>query len=261
MRVAVLGLGEAGALIASDLVAAGDEVRGHDPGPVATPTGVRRHDSAREAVEGCGLVIALTPGGSARDALETVLDSLGPETVYADLSTGSPGSKAELAALVANRGASFADVALMSPVPGRGLGAPALVSGSGATRYAELVNARGGSVEVVGPAAGEAASRKLLRSVVTKGLAGVLMEAMEGAEATGRGEWMWNHVVELLTGLDEPMLRRLVAETPRHARRRLEEMEAVREMLAGLGVPSPMTEATIARLRRLVAGGTSVSGN
>jgi hypothetical protein len=33
-------------------------------------------------------------------------------------------------------------------------------------------------------------------------------------------------------------------------------MEAVREMLAGHAVPAPMTEATIARLRRLLEQGT-----
>ena len=38
MRVAVLGLGEAGGRIAADLVAAGADVRGWDP--VARPSGV-----------------------------------------------------------------------------------------------------------------------------------------------------------------------------------------------------------------------------
>jgi hypothetical protein len=41
--------------------------------------------------------------------------------IYADLNTASPALKHELAALVADSGAQFADVALIGPVPARGL--------------------------------------------------------------------------------------------------------------------------------------------
>ena len=41
MRIAVLGLGEAGSLFASDLVAAGAGVSAFDPAPVPTPDGGR----------------------------------------------------------------------------------------------------------------------------------------------------------------------------------------------------------------------------
>ena len=45
MRVAVLGLGEAGGRFATDLVAAGVQVAAFDPGPVPTPSGVERWPS------------------------------------------------------------------------------------------------------------------------------------------------------------------------------------------------------------------------
>jgi 3-hydroxyisobutyrate dehydrogenase-like beta-hydroxyacid dehydrogenase len=253
MRIAVLGLGEAGAEIAADLAVAGDEVHAYDPGPVTTPEHVTRHHHARTAVEGCGLVLAVTPGSSARDLLTEVVEALAKEALYADLSTAAPAVKSALAEMA--RPLLFADVALMSPVPGRGLSTPAIVSGSGAAHYADLINARGGNVEFVEGPAGEAAQRKLLRSVVMKGLAGVLMEAMEAAQTAGKDEWMWDRIVETLTAMDAPMLRRLVMETPRHAARRREEMEAARELLSELEVPSSMTDGTIARLERLIAEG------
>ncbi|MCI0424348.1 MAG: DUF1932 domain-containing protein [Actinobacteria bacterium] len=184
-----------------------------------------------------------------------MLDDLGEGTLYADLSTTSPDVKVRMAELTAGRGVTFADVAMMSPVPGRGLGVPCLVSRSGAARYAELVNHRGGQVEVVGPDAGEAALRKLLRSVVMKGVAAVLMEALEAAEAADRGLWLWDHISEVFTAIDDPVLRRLVLETPTHARRRIDEMVSTAALLRDLEVPSPMTDATIARQRRLVVEG------
>ena len=255
MRIAVLGLGEAGSLIASDLVRAGDEVHAYDPAEVSPPALVTLDPEASTAVDGCDLILGLTPGSRAKEALEGVLDFLVDRAVYADLSTCSPATKTDLATMVAGRGALFADVALMSPVPGRGLATPSLVSGTGADRYAAEINARRGNVVVVGPDAGEAATRKLLRSVLMKGLAAVLIESMEAAEGAGRTDWYWSHVVDEMTALDEQMVRRLIFDTAPHAGRRIDEMEAARDLLVDLGVPPTMTEATITGLERLMAEG------
>jgi 3-hydroxyisobutyrate dehydrogenase-like beta-hydroxyacid dehydrogenase len=255
MRVGVLGLGEAGSLMASDLALAGDEVHGYDPVEMTAPGSVTLHRDAGASIHGCDLVLALTPGSRAQEALEGALDSIGEGSVYADLSTCAPATKIALAEIVEGRGALFADVALMSPVPGRGLGTPSLVSGTGADRYAAEINARGGNVVVVGPDAGEAATRKLLRSVLMKGLAAVLIESMEAAEGAGKAVWYWGHVVEEMTALDEEMVRRLIFDTAPHARRRIDEMEAAHDLLVDLGVPPTMTDATIAGLRRLAADG------
>lgn len=254
MRVAVLGLGEAGSLIASDLARAGDEVHAYDPAGLTPLGSVTLHPDAAGAVDGCELVLGLTPGSRAEEALGDVLDSLPDGVVYADLSTGSPSAKRDLAAMLGGR-ALFADVALMSPVPGRGLATPALASGPGADWYATEINARGGDVVVVGDGVGEAATRKLLRSVLMKGLAAVLIESMEAAESAAREDWYWDHVIDEMTALDEEMVRRLLFETAPHARRRIDEMEAARDLLVDLGVPPTMTEATIASLERLVAEG------
>jgi hypothetical protein len=49
----------------------------------------------------------------------------------------------------------------------------------------------------------------------------------------------------------------LIDATHVHAVRRLEEMEAARDLLIEAGVPATMTEATIALLRRFIEGGTT----
>jgi 3-hydroxyisobutyrate dehydrogenase-like beta-hydroxyacid dehydrogenase len=255
MKVAVLGLGEAGSVLAADLAHSGDEVHGYDPRPVPVPPGVQRHDTSQAAVAGCALVLAVVAASQADDALAQVLESLESGAIYADLSTASPGLKEALADKAAGRTAKFADVALMAPVPGRGLTAPALASGSGAAQYAKLINARGGQVDVVGERAGQAAARKLLRSVVMKGLAALLIESTEAATRYGQGEWFWNHLVDQLGSIDEALMERLLFATASHALRRLEEMEAARELLVELGIPPLMTTATITHLRRLVAEG------
>ena len=138
LRVAVLGLGEAGSLLATELAGSGDEVHGYDPGWVSAIEGVRRHETAVEAVAGCMLVLAATPGSQAGPVLEVVAPYLQEGSIYADLSTCSPSLKRQLSEVAAGQGVSFADVALMSAVPGRGLSTPALASGTGAVEYARL---------------------------------------------------------------------------------------------------------------------------
>ena len=127
MKVAVLGLGEAGSLLASDLALFGDDVAGYDPAIAAAIEGVNLCESAKAAVAGRDLVLAVTHASHAAPLLDSVTDDLSPGAIYADLCTGSPGLKERLAAAAAGRSARFVDVALMAPVPGRGLGVPALV--------------------------------------------------------------------------------------------------------------------------------------
>ena len=94
--IAVLGFGEAGSLIARDLVAAGAAVRGYDP-VVPPPDGVVGAGSDAEAVVGADLVLSLNSAGDAVTALTASLDALPPGAVWADLNTASPAVKRRLA--------------------------------------------------------------------------------------------------------------------------------------------------------------------
>lgn len=255
MRIAVFGLGEAGSLIAADLAEAGAEVQGYDPAKVDTPNGVTRHDEPGPAVKGSTLVLAVTAASDAQRAIAQAWDQMKRGTVYADLSTAPPGLKEDLADTAALRGLLFADVALMGTVPGNGMGTAALASGPGAERYAGIVNEYGGAVEVIGDRPGEAAARKLLRSIVTKGLTATLIESLEAAQAHGDHEWLWPHLVELLTSADETLLRRLLEGTANHIDRRIVEMESARSFLESLEVRPTMTAATVERLIRVRTDG------
>jgi 3-hydroxyisobutyrate dehydrogenase-like beta-hydroxyacid dehydrogenase len=252
-RVAVLGLGEAGALIAADLAAAGVEVGGFDPGGVPTPAGVKRHDAAGAAVDGVDLVLAVTSAAHAVGALTQAAGSVPRGAVYADLSTAAPALERRLAAVATDAGLGFADVALMAPVPGTGLRTPALASGPGAAAFVAAMAPLGMPVEHAGDEAGLASTRKLLRSIVMKGLAGILIESLQAAEAAGLGTETWDNIAAQLATADEALMRRLLGGTKRHARRRIEEMDATAAMLADLGVDPTMTAATEALLRRVEA--------
>lgn len=252
MRIAVFGLGEAGSLIAADLARVGVEVHGFDPADVPTPDGVHRHDLPTSAVAGAELVIAVTTASDSKTAMAQAWELIGPETIYADLATANPRLKIELAETAGERGVPFVDVALMAPVPGKGLTTPALAAGPGAAIMSAALNPLGAGLEPIEGEPGAAQARKLTRSVVTKGLAALVREAMAAARVAGDDEWAWSHLVELLETTDRSFVERLMASTDIHAERRLAEMEAAADYLGDLGVPADLTRATIEHLRRAI---------
>jgi 3-hydroxyisobutyrate dehydrogenase-like beta-hydroxyacid dehydrogenase len=139
----------------------------------------------------------------------------------------------------------------MGPVPARGLRTPALASGPGAERFAELFGALGMAVTVVGAEPGAAAARKLTRSVFMKGLAAAVGEALAAAERLDCEEWLYAELEHTLTDADAALLRRLVDGSRRHAARRGEEMAAAVAMLEELGVEPRVAAAAEAWLRSL----------
>jgi 3-hydroxyisobutyrate dehydrogenase-like beta-hydroxyacid dehydrogenase len=228
MEVAVLGLGEAGGRIAGDLVGAGCVVRGWDP--VARPPGVPVAADGPSAVRGADVVLSINAAAVALGVAEGVAGSLEEGALYCDLNTSSPALKHALAERVP---VTFADVALVGAVPSLGLATPALASGAGAVRFAELFGSLGMPVDVVGERPGDAAGLKLLRSVFMKGIAAAAIESLEAARAAGAEDRVRADVAAVL---GEPLLERLLIGSRAHAARRVDEMRAAAAYLQDLGV-------------------------
>ena len=250
--IAVLGFGEAGSLLARDLVAAGAAVRGYDP-KVPAPAGVTPAGSDAEAVAGAGLVLSVNSASEAVAALEASLDALGPGAVWADLNTAAPVVKQRLAGIGERRGTPVTDIAMMAPVPGKGLRVPMLASGDAAADVARTLRGYGANVDVLAGPAGLAATRKLLRSVFYKGMAASIVEALEAARVAGLEDWLTGHIAEDLARQDASTLTRIVTGTRQHAVRRGHEMAAAAEMLADLGVEPIMAAASQHLHERLAA--------
>jgi 3-hydroxyisobutyrate dehydrogenase-like beta-hydroxyacid dehydrogenase len=243
MEVAVLGLGEAGGRIAADLVAAGCAVRGWDP--ARRPAGIRNAASDREAVSGADVVLSINAAAVALDAGARVSDALAGDTLYADLNTASPTLKRQLAKSLP---VQFADVALIGIVPSTGLATPALASGAGADRFAELFRPLGMPVEVVGSRPGDAAGLKLLRSVFMKGIAAAAIESLAAARAAGVEDRVHADIAGVI---GEPLLERLLSGSRTHAARRADEMQAAAAYVEELGVNPRVASAAAEWLEQL----------
>jgi 3-hydroxyisobutyrate dehydrogenase-like beta-hydroxyacid dehydrogenase len=248
VRIGVLGLGEAGGAIAADAAAAGAAVRGWDPDPARDAPGIERVTTPDEAADGADAVLSVNAAAAALDAAHSVADRLTAGQVFADLNAAGPPLKRAVADVVAP--AAFADVALMGTVPRHRIRTPALASGPGAERFAELLRPLGMPVEVLGPEPGAAATRKLLRSVFLKGVAAAAIESLRAGQAAGCEEWVR---AELAAALEAADLERLVTGSKLHARRRVDEVADACELLEELGVEPRVARAAGEWLTELAA--------
>lgn len=248
---AVLGLGEAGARYAADLVAAGWPVVGYDPAPTSTPDGVVRAHSIAEAVREAELVLSFTGEPASATAAASAGGSLPPGARYADFNTSAPATKRAVEQACS---APVADVAVLAPVPREGARTPLIASGEAAADLAAALRPVGASVEVLGEPVGAAAGRKLLRSVFMKGLAAAAVEADTAGAAAGCQDWIREQMAAELGPRGPELVERLIGGTRAHAGRRVHEMRASHAHLDELGVPAPVVEASLRWLRELSEG-------
>jgi 3-hydroxyisobutyrate dehydrogenase-like beta-hydroxyacid dehydrogenase len=250
MIVAILGIGEAGGTLARDLIAKGIQVRGWDPNPRNLPDGLDFASSNSAAVSGADIVLSVNWASVAIDVATEVTSVLQPHQLFADMNTAAPQLKREIAPIIDKTGALFVDAALMDPVPPKGLGTQVYVSGGGAKRFEEMMTPLGMPVTYLDADPGDAATHKLVRSIMYKGVAAVILECLEAAETLHMTEYARAQMLKII--YDESMIDRFVTGSIKHAKRRAEEMEAVVEMLNSIGVSSFTSQAAVQRLKEIL---------
>ncbi|MFS0734787.1 DUF1932 domain-containing protein [Microbacterium sp. 1P10UB] len=253
MRVAVLGLGEAGSVYAGDLAARGAMVAGVDPRVRPELPGVRQVPTIAEAVDGAEVVLSLVGGEASTTALDEALPSMGDGALYADLNTSHPDTKRALAARAAERGIPFSDIAILAPVGRARIETDLLVSGAATPRLLDVLRGVGIPAADAGPEPGAAAGRKLLRSVFMKGLAALVLESATAADAVGARDWVMGQIAAEFGDGGERFVERLLDGTRRHAVRREAEMRDVAAYLESLDAAHPMTDGTVQWLRTVAA--------
>ncbi len=120
MKIGFIGLGNMGAPMAANLIAAGHELTGFDVAGVSVPGAVQAN-SAAEAASGAEVVITMLPNGAIlRSVAEEILPAMAPGAVLLDCSTVD----VESARAVAEQAQAAGLDALDAPVSG-GIGGAA----------------------------------------------------------------------------------------------------------------------------------------
>jgi len=262
-RVGFLGFGEAGYHMAKGLAGAGltgivaydkfatDPKDGELIRQRAADAGVELLPSVRALCGKANLIIALVPGRRALSVLKTAARRLTRDHIYVDAGTASVKAMVEAGRLLEGR-AGFVDVAMMGAVPLAGHKVAILASGSHAEAFRGAMEGYGMNIRVAGEHPGAATAMKLVRSVFMKGMAAVLIEALEAAHRHG----VLAAMAEDIAGyMDERSFRehikRFVCGTAVHAERRAFEMAESLELLRKLGSADVMTKATRKKLQHI----------
>lgn len=252
LKIAILGLGEAGSHFANDLTKLGAEVTAYDPNPIRKlDNSITVKDSNVEAVKDADIIFSANLSSVSIQIAEELANFLQPHQFFCEMNTSGPEKKIKIAQVLKPSGVKVIDLAIMAPVPPKGMMTPLLASGEFAAEFFEKVKPLNLDLKILeNSRIGDAATRKLLRSIVYKGIAAVVCEAMEAGEAFGMESYIRGQISSLIGGNDE-LIDRFVEGSRTHAIRRMHEMEAVIEMLEAKGIEPIVTKGTRNNLEKL----------
>lgn len=252
MHIAILGLGEAGSTFANDLSAMGITVSGWDPNLKRTLNeNIRFAKNNMDAAKDAEIVFSVNLSSASEAIAKEVLPVLNSQKIYAEMNTSSPRNKFAVYEIIKTSGARYVDLAIMSPVPPKGIKTPFTASGPGAKELKEKLENLQLDITFLSENIGDASTRKLLRSIVYKGVAAVICEAIEAGNAFGLENYIREQICSIIGGNDT-LIDRFVEGSYSHAERRIHEMEAVIQMLKENNLDPLMSAAAKDNLQKIV---------
>ena len=245
MKIAIVGCGEVGRAYATAAAGVGYEVVLVDPHPtaaavaVADQIGVRVHASVTGVVDDVDRVWICVAGDAVISVCQSLTGQLPAGAVVVDLTTASPEDKRACDDLLAVDQLAYADVVIMGSVGVTGARTALLGAGPHAERVAADFTKLGAPVRILlGSRTGDAATVKLLRTILTKGLESLAVECFIAAERQG----LRSDLYEVLGDVDASgfvnFLEMLVTSHVQHAARRLHEVERAQAQLIDMGCRS-----------------------
>jgi 3-hydroxyisobutyrate dehydrogenase-like beta-hydroxyacid dehydrogenase len=258
-RIALIGFGEVGQILAQDLAKAGvAEVAAwdiafaradSDPSRALVGQPVRAATGAADAVQGAQLVISAVTAAEDLEAARSVQSGIDPGAFFLDLNSCSPGQKLASAALLQSVGARYVEAAVMSPFPPRRIASPMLLGGPHASDFLQAAEGLGfAGASVFSDEVGRAAAAKLCRSVMIKGVESLLTESLLAARHYGVEQVVLDSLSDLLPLPDwNATAQYMIARSLEHGTRRAEEMREAARTVAEAGVRPLMSEAIARR--------------
>lgn len=261
MKIALIGCGEVGHCYAQAWLGKGHEI--------VAVCELRQDVDMQSRVEGYGAALHATPGAwladadlvvsavfgyAAREVAAQALPHVRDGALFADFTTASAADMRAAAALAAEHGVPFADVAIMGAIALLGARTPLLSAGTGAAAVVEFSQRCEIPAQAIDGQAGDAVQLKLLRSIMTKGMESLAVECLVAAEKLGLREALYDVLGDIdrtpLTTFMDSFVRSHVL----HAPRRLEEVREARDQLNEAGL-QPLVLDGVERLFARTAQG------
>jgi 3-hydroxyisobutyrate dehydrogenase-like beta-hydroxyacid dehydrogenase len=263
MKIALIGYGEVGKILAEELHArgatvtafdlklrseAGEPMREH-----ALVHGVTLAESHAAAASSAGLVISAVTASQAVPVAESAAEGLAAGTFFLDLNSASPGAKVRAAGIVGAAGGRYVEGAVMTSVPPHRMRVPLLLGGPDAAALEPALNRLGFAARVSSAKLGVASATKMCRSVMIKGLEAMVIEAFTTARQYGVENDVIASLKESFPGVEwERQAAYFFQRAIEHGRRRSEEMREVAVTVQEAGL-TPWSATATAECQAWVA--------
>ncbi|ODU08880.1 MAG: dehydrogenase [Rubrivivax sp. SCN 71-131] len=263
MRIALIGYGEVGRILAEDLRAQGHALCAFDlelgsagEAPLvqhAQAQGVRLSASHADAVHKAELVVSAVTASQAVPVAEACAPGLARGAFFLDLNSASPGAKQRAAGIVNAGGARYVEGAVMTSVPPYRIKVPLLLGGPDAAALLPLLQPLGFAARVADERLGVASATKMCRSVMIKGLEAMVIESFTAARHYGVEDALIASLQETFPGIAwEQQGAYFFQRVIEHGRRRAEEVREVAETVREAGL-EPWSAAGTAQRQAWVA--------
>jgi len=264
MKIGFIGFGEAAFNIALGLGSEGvtgivaydvmmkDATMGKLVRSRANEAKVELLQDARVLAKGAEIIFVAVPSSFALDVCSEIKNEINSDKLYVDVSASTPTVKQQIWEAVRGTGVQFVDAAMLGSLPKDKHKVPITASGNGAKQFYDIMTPFGMKITLAGDKAGAASAIKLVRSVFMKGVAALMIEMLQAAEAYGVAGEVIASVGESMDGSSfTDNLDRLVTGSAIHCQRRAAELKGSITMLEDKGIGAEMTVATKQKLEML----------
>ena len=201
-------------------------------------------NSAADVAQEADVLFAAVPSSYTLDVCSQVREVLRPGQLYVDVSASTPAVKEQIWEAIKGTGVFFADGAMLGSLPKDKHQVPITASGNGAERFKALMTPYRMNITLAGEKAGAASAIKLIRSIYMKGIAALMIEMLQAADAYGVADTVVASIGESMDQIPfTSHLDRLVKGSALHCTRRAAELKGSIAMLAEAGLASDMTQA------------------
>jgi 3-hydroxyisobutyrate dehydrogenase-like beta-hydroxyacid dehydrogenase len=255
MKIALIGYGEVGRILAEDLAPQGHtlsacDLRAGEPAlqAHAAGLGVVLQRSHAEAVAGAELVVSAVTASQAVAVAEAAATALAPGAFVLDFNSASPGAKQRAALAVQAGGGRYVEGAVMTSVPPYRIRVPLLLGGPDAQALLPLLQGLGFAPRVADERLGVASATKMCRSVMIKGLEAMVIESLTAARHYGVEDAVLASLQETFPGIEwEKQASYFFQRVIEHGRRRSEEVLEVAQTVREAGLDPFSASGTAAR--------------
>lgn len=260
-RVALIGYGEVGQILAEDLRAQGKDVSAYDLKleSAASAEPLRDHASRfgvelaadhQTAVADADLIVCAVTASETVAAAQACAAGIGTDGYFLDFNSASPKAKQQAADCVNGR---YVEGAVMTSVPPHRIGVPILLGGEYAASLSPLLNELGFQSQVASQELGVASATKMCRSVMIKGMEALVIESLTTARSYGVEGAVVASLYETFPGIDwEQQAAYFFHRVIQHGRRRSEEMFEVAATVSDTGL-TPLLSQGIAQRQAAMA--------